>query len=68
MTVDGAYFFVRVQAEQGLIVKNHTGPYTHHKDAVLFHLDVNLPRLIKWSISSGFNFIVGFNFIENIKL
>lgn len=62
MTVDDAYFFVRVQAEQGLIVKNHTGPYTHHKDAVLFHLDVNLPRLIKWSISSGFNFI------ENIKL
>lgn len=36
MTVDGAYFFVRVQAEQGLIVKNYTGPYTHGKDAVLF--------------------------------
>lgn len=36
MTVDGAYFFVRVQAEQGLIVKKHTGPYTHGKDAVLF--------------------------------
>lgn len=28
MTVDGAYFFVRVQAEQGLIVKNHTAALT----------------------------------------
>lgn len=45
MTVDGAYFFVRVQAEQGLIVKNHTAALTHTVRMLYFSFGCEPPKV-----------------------
>lgn len=44
MTVDGAYF-VRVQAEQGLIVKNHTAALTHTVRMLYFSFGCEPPKV-----------------------